>query len=369
MLAGAADTASDASVERPTRCSPTTWKLFLQAERCAHAIDSRLSDESRAALTGDTQRIIKDAATDEAKRALSARGQLQLIGKLVQRDGLPAVVLKGGVAVARGTTVHLVDIDVLVPPDSAGTLASALEAEGYCAAGFGSPRHLAARTVPGALPVEIHTTTHRAGTPLDEMAWRDPRPLEGTPGLLRLRPAEHLWHVMFHTVVDHPYRRGRIRDLVVLADALGDCSETDLDEVTKRSAASPHAATFARLLEAVRAHSAGDTIPDAFEATALEHYTATALMNRLPVPSVLRETVWKWTFALLGGREELREVWTDTLAVSLTQSPYRLVSTVERRLPRLGRAWRLIMRLLRLSLAIPIAIVIAIATRYSLDQS
>jgi hypothetical protein len=327
-----------------------------------------LTPEAGAGLAAEIRQTITHAAEAEVKRALAARAQLHAIARLAQRLGLTVVVLKGGVPVARGTNLHLVDIDVLVPPAQADALAAALESEGFTAAGWSSPRHLSARVASGALPVEIHTTTHRAGKPLPERVWDEIHRIENEPDLHRLSAPEHLWHVLSHIVVDHPYRRGRIRDLIVIADAVTLCSKSQIATVIERGAVSPHADTYEALVTAAHALRTGLAASDAFEAEALEHYAATDWMTRRPVPYALRETVWKWAFALLSGRAELHEVWADTVAVSLAPSPHGVVSQLERRAPRLGRAWRLAMRFLRLSLALPIAATIALAVRYELHS-
>lgn len=368
-LLAADPVAANAASSEVGRCSAAAWRLFLETEACALAIHERLPAPELDALPASIQRLLRAAIAHELKRALAARAQLNVVAELARQMETPVVVLKGGVPLLRGRNLHLLDIDLLVRPKDGRALVAGLEAHGYRPAGWSSPRHLAARVIPGGLRIEIHTTTHRDGRPLDESVWRDLVPLEGTPGLWQLSPADHLWHVLTHLVVDHPYRAGRIRDLLVLAEAFDACRPADLQTVERRCRSHARAAELSALFEAARTTREGTQTPDRFAETALARYAVLSLSRPLRLPAALSETVQKWTFALLSGSESRREVWMDTVSTPLAPSPSRIVAGVERRLPRLGRVWRLALRLLRLALALVLAIPIAALARYSMERS
>ena len=63
---------------------------------------------------------------------------------------------------------------------------------------------------------------------------RASRGTDGAPGLFRLVPGDHLFHVLFHNVVQHAYARGRIRDLLTIADAATQCAPPELEAVLRR---------------------------------------------------------------------------------------------------------------------------------------
>ena len=188
-------------------CASESWRLFLTAERCAIPLEKVLRAVDR--LPASIERVLHRRAREEMARVLSARIQLRHIGELAGQLGAEArpVVLKGGWCVLGDDPLDLSDIDVLLPGDQATTLAAALDARGHEAT-FSNPQHLRARLTPQALPVEIHLTLDPSGRPPEERLWHGITPVPSTPGLWRLSPAEHLWHVVRHATVDHPSRRG-----------------------------------------------------------------------------------------------------------------------------------------------------------------
>src|SRR3989449_7316777 len=108
-------------------CSAVAWDVFLRTERCALALKARI-----AAAEGEVPDHVETTATRELQRILSARGQLLRIGQLAAAHGIPAIVLKGGVAaLISPAPVDVQDVDVLVPPLQAERLAGLLDEEGF----------------------------------------------------------------------------------------------------------------------------------------------------------------------------------------------------------------------------------------------
>jgi hypothetical protein len=205
------------------------WSTFIRAERCALALLA-LGD----ALLGDGAALVRRRASVETQRVLSAGAQLHLLAKLARRDGAMAVVLKGGVPLAEGRSgADLVDVDVLAPAPQAEALGAALDAGGFTPYGRTTSHRLRERAVPNAVQVELHTGVPSIGSAEAFVQRAIPARLAG----LRVpHPADHLWHLLLHSVVQHTGRRGSLRELVVLADALGRCAPEDVAGVQARIA-------------------------------------------------------------------------------------------------------------------------------------
>src|SRR5882762_10320836 len=183
-------------------CSAATWDVFLRTERCALALKARIAVAER-----EVPDPVEAAATRELQRILSARGQLQRIGQLAAAHAIPAIVLKGGVAaLISPAPVDVQDVDVLVRPLQAERLAGLLDEEGFLGTGPAGTAHLAQRISPNAVQIEVHFALNDIDVS-DEM-WSRARPLDGLAGLSRLGASDHLWHLLVHTVVTHPHRRG-----------------------------------------------------------------------------------------------------------------------------------------------------------------
>jgi hypothetical protein len=209
--------------------SQAGWSTFVRAERCALALLA-LGD----ALLGEGAALVRRRASVETQRVLSAGAQLHLLAKLARREGATAVVLKGGVPLVEGRPgADLVDVDVLAPAAQAEALGAALDATGFTPYGRVTSHRLRERALPDAVQVELHTGVPGIGSAETFMQRAVPSRLAG----LRVpHPADHLWHLLLHSVAQHTGRRGSLRELVVLADALGRCAPGDVADVQARIA-------------------------------------------------------------------------------------------------------------------------------------
>jgi hypothetical protein len=150
-------------------------------------------------------------------------------------------VLKGGVPVVEGRTLDLADVDVLVEPHVAAEWGRAVQERGRGVVQGSVPRRglehhhpLGAHRESGGLLVELHTTVPHAQ--LDEGVFARSRALPGFKALRRMAPADQAWHVLVHATVQHPERRGRLRDVVLLAFALGDLTPDEAAGLRSRAA-------------------------------------------------------------------------------------------------------------------------------------
>jgi len=176
-------------------------------------------------------------------------------------------------------------------------------------------------------------------------------------GLSRLSAADHLWHILVHTVVSHPYRRGCLRDVVLTAQALRDVAASDLADVRSRIAQHAHAAPLAALLAMGESLLRGEPAVDQFSSHAAAHYLLRhrfAWLVRWRALSPMTTTV----FVLLGDRPDRRVEWGDAWNVS-PASTWSLLAALQRLWPRLGRGFRGLLRAVRIPvgrvLAVPVA--------------
>jgi hypothetical protein len=121
--------------------------------------------------------------------------------------------------------------------------------------------HLEALVPPcEGLPLELHTRLdyepRSAGDPL-----RQTRPLEGYHALRRLVGDGALVTALRHSVVKHPHRRGHLRDLAVLAEALGERSG-EIDPIERGLDPDPMAPELIAMCVQARAMAEGRRIVD-----------------------------------------------------------------------------------------------------------
>jgi Uncharacterised nucleotidyltransferase len=281
----------------PPPASEGAWTTFLRAERCGLALLAL--GEARL---GSAARPLRQRAGREAQRVLSGSAQLRRIARLAQGAGDGVVVLKGGVPLAeRRPGADLVDVDVLAPPAAARALGAALDATGSTAAGRGSSHRLPERLEEDAVAVEIHTSVPG----IDETAAFLSRAGESAvAGLRTPHPADHLWHLLLHGVAQHTGRRGNLRELVMVADALGRCQPADTAEAHARAAIRPDAAPLLAQLELGAAlRERRPPARDPFHEVAAVAYTLVEYLAPFPLRESLKVIVWETTFLKLARRD------------------------------------------------------------------
>jgi hypothetical protein len=351
----------------PPSCSPASWRFFLRTERCALPLKARLVASGRyGMLEQESRHALDTAAGVELQRVLSARAQLLLIDRLAAEHGWVVVVLKAGVAAMTDRdAVDLADIDVLARSDDARALAAALDSAGYRADGASSPLHLAGRVAEGGLKVEVHTRIDMVGCPWSESVWTGVTPLAATMHLCRFAPRDHLWHLLVHVGVLHPYRRGAIRDLLLLSQALTPCSDGDLADVTAELETHPYAHTLQDMLSMARGLAGTAPLEDRFTYQASVASLVSWQGRWLPVPDVIRADVGKWAVALIAGRADMRREWGRVRMVTTGPSLSRPIAWIERRAPRLGRGVRVTSRVMRVVFATVLAAPLALLAAYA----
>lgn len=333
------------------------WRLFLGVERCGLALAPLVS------AAGGPAELVADFAVAESRGVLSARGQLRRLDALARANGWRVVALKGAVPLLRGAGgAALVDLDVLVAPEHAAPLAEALAEAGYAVVGKASRHVLPTLSARGEIPVEIH----RMVPLLPDAVWERVRPAPDS-ALLLLHPADHLRHLLTHTTLHHPERRGRIRDLLLMADALAHSSPDDVRDVRMAVLGSRDERVLdAQLVMAAAAAGRAGGGADAFELTAAGVYLAArALRDRAVSPW---QPVEAWHAAT---RAVARRAGTP-----LSEDEWSLdwpsrrpaLAWLRRVAPRLERAVRLLARRGRAGLLAPFSLSIAAAAEHAVRE-
>ena len=338
-------------------CSVGTWDVLLRTERCALSLKARLAAAERKAPDQ-----VEAAATRELQRILSARGHLLRIGQLAAAHGIAAIVLKGGVAaLISPAPVDVQDVDVLVRPLQAERLAGLLDEEGFRGTGPAGTAHLAQRISQNAVQIEVHFALN--DIELTDGMWNRARPLDGAAGLSRLGAADHLWHLLVHSVVSHPHRRGSLRDVLLTAEALHDSSPAELREVEHRVATHPLASPLGELLTMARELGDGRPVADRFRREAAANYVLRGPLGWLGFSRFWTPAFVSALFAQLGGPAGRRAEWALAWHRPQFASPWGVAARLERRSPRIGRWSRTAVKLTRLIVVRMAAWPVALAAR------
>lgn len=320
--------------------SARSLSLFLEAERCFVRLKQRLTT-SGAVVPAFLRAPLDTRAAEEATRVRSARRQLERIAGIARRRGWCVVVLKGGVsAIKPEDAVDMVDLDLLAPPPVARALATELREMGYRVSGAGTARHLATLSVGTELPIEIHLTLHRDGTPVDNGIWQRLRSVASIEGLRTLAAADQIWSVLDHNVMDHPERMGNTRELLLLKSAAAECSGPDWREVMARIESHSRRDILTDLVELARGCGGHPTGWSAVDRASAVGYATRMLLRDVRMPEALSGAIHRWIFDLLLGGRAVSDMWERVWARPLGYSTVRYMEAIERRLPRVGRAAR-----------------------------
>jgi hypothetical protein len=325
------------------------WKLFLKAERCAIALSTRAE--------GDAPPLLHAAATVELQRILSARAQLEELGRQVAGLGERVVALKGGLmALGNSAGIDLMDIDVLVEPASAPRIAALLDARGYLVQGRDSPAHLSQRRQPYAVHIEVHHTLVELSA---AEVLKTAEPLAGHPGLWKPAAADQVWHALLHTACTHPFRRGALRDLILIGWADAACDAGAQGKLEERVRADPQREPLLRELLRMAREIRDDRAPvDLFRQEAAAHYLLSPRPARFGEAG-LRPHVTRSVFSMLDGEEARRDYWYAVWEGRSETSPWRVLAGMERAWPLGGRVARRLLRIARLPVVEGLALAIA----------
>lgn len=343
----------------------SAWRVFLAVEGCAAPVRNALRAAGVRAGAGEGE--LDRAATRESQRVLSARAQVAAIDRLAAREGWRIAVLKGGVALQDAQPLDVGDLDLLAAPGDAPALLQALHEAGYAAYGEDHPapgprdHHYAPRYTPGAVPVEVHFRIGEMDPEHDLLGAAVP--LERSRALLRLAPADHLRHVLLHTVVHHPHRRGRLRDLLLIAAAVRALGGAGAEAALAPLAGNPFAAQLGETLGAARALAEGRTPEDWWRRAGGASYAASASAWVARLPRGRQDELSTCLFAALGCAEDRRRAWARLWAVPSSPSESSALAWIEDRSPAAGGAVRTATRVARYAAAAAAALPLVRAAR------
>jgi hypothetical protein len=199
-------------------------------------------------------------------------------------------------------------------------------------------------------------------------------PIGGMSHLLRLAPQDHLWHLLYHVGVVHPYRRSALRDLLLTGAAVAECADGEIAALTQRIESLPQRHAVADLLAMACELHAGADVRDRFARSAVELVVIRNCMRWLPLAGQLRAGVGISATAILSGLPDVRREWGRgrVRMRTIEGSSNRPIAWFERIGPRIGRGVRVSVRAVRtalaMALALPIAMVAATVS-YRLTQS
>jgi hypothetical protein len=279
----------------PPPASPAGWTVFLMGERCALGVADALG---RGRMADPVLRVLARRAHVEAQRVLGVRAQLAGIAGAAGRLGLRVVALKGAVPLLRGAHgPDLLDLDVWASPRDAAALAAWLDAAGLAPEGADAAHRLAVRAAPDTMPVEIHTSIPG----LDACGPDSPR-LRPLGALWALPAVDQAWHLLLHATEQHPDRRGRLRELLLLRDALDECSPGEVADLAARARTRAYPAMVSAQLElAMALGTAAGPAADPFALTAATQYVLVAAQRRLP--DWLLRPLWRAAAAAAARRQ------------------------------------------------------------------
>ncbi len=330
--------------------SAAAFDLFLRAERCALPVQ-RCVGLRHATLSPSLDRVLTSRATVEIERVLAARAQLLEIERLAQPHGIRPIVLKGGLLALRPhDPLDLYDVDILVGSRSeADLLATLLDRNGQTPMSPPADWHLEPRGRVGLVNVEIHVGIRCEGD-LSGLRARA-QPIPGFPVFRRLAPADQCRHVLLHSAIHHPFRRGSLREALLLRAALDECDVADHTTLSHFTLDHERRDVLGRMLDF--GYSIGDRNrrDDPFALEAAANYLFQTARWVRALPSRERGVLSGALFAQLGSAADRRAEWRTTLERERKPSRLTLMNTAERLWPAGSRLVRGTLRLSRLALA------------------
>ena len=347
------------SAARAAACHPRAWRLFLVAERCTLPLLARLSEggAERTPLPPAVHAVLRERGAVELQRVLSAQRQLREIASIAQRLGTPCVVLKGGVSVRGPRALDVADLDLLVPPEQCHAFAAALDDSGYRAKAGGAGHHLPGRIMRESLPIDVHHTTEHERRPVAKEVWARVMPLPGLRGLSRLAPLDHAWHLLVHATSYHPERRGNLRDALLIGAADAELSADERSALEQQASTHPFGGVLLRVLAFARSLTRGETPVHWFERLAATQSVLHTVGSRVSVPNAVASPLARVVFCVNGGRAD----WAGLLAsrrILGMDSGLRPAVWLRQRMPRVGLGCLVLLRLSRIALVAPPAVIV-----------
>jgi hypothetical protein len=290
----------ETSLKALSRDSAEAWRVFLAAECCALPLAAELRRRGLAdRLDVVAREALRSAELRETKRVLAARTTLDALDAIGGRLGVPIIALKGGEAIAvRDTSAFdLGDVDILVGASAVQRLWNALKDQGWAPTreaiipGMETDlNHFEPLIPPGAgLPVELHRDIRYGQSGSFSPSYER---IDGRAALHRLNRLDAARLMLWHSVVQHPHRRGHLRDLFMLAGVVRGLPSRDREALEASVTADPFAPELGEMLAAARYFGTSDGIE---LSSTTERFVAWKYATLLRVDWVVDEILPGWT--------------------------------------------------------------------------
>ncbi|MBW3656141.1 MAG: nucleotidyltransferase family protein [Gemmatimonadetes bacterium] len=245
----------------------------------------------------------------------------------------------------------------------AARLAEALDEAGYGRTGGLAAHRLATRIAPHGITVEIHTAVPGVA----DGALARLRPAGSGSPLLVLHPTDHLVYILHHSVLQHGDRRGRMRDLLLVADALAHSTPAEIRDAEATIACGRDPVTLAAQLSMARAIAAGNGAPaDAFEMASAGRYVMTLSFRRWGLKGTLRDWALQASAAAVARRSGVPWRLGDlTLDLPTGFAPF---AALKRLSPRAERTSRKLVRRASEWALFPVGMTVAAAAAAALRE-
>jgi len=259
--------------------SPDAWEIVLACECCVLPLAARLrAGALQGTLSREVHGRIAAAELVETQRVLAARAILDELDEVGAELGIDIVILKGGAHAGEPGTqpLDLADVDAMIDDHAADALWNRLAARGWrlqtgarmpaAAQRLDSNHFVPIIPAADSLFLELHTRAEYGSQSFASIAGRS-RLLRGRRSLHRLVGDAAFVMMLEHCVVKHPPRRGHVRDIILLANALAESGESHRAiEVTL--AAGPMAPELLSMYAQVCAFARGERVTDDVATTA-----------------------------------------------------------------------------------------------------
>lgn len=321
-----------------------TWAFFLFVERCGAWLARAVRRHGEADLLPPRAAdLLRRAADGEIRRSLAARAEIRSLDHIAAEGGWSPVLLKGGITVHEGEHLHVHDLDLLVDGSELEPFVARMEEEGYrgLEEDVEGRHHVAPRQRPGSVPIEVHDSVKHMGSP--EALLERSLPLPGLRAMRRPAGPDELRHALFHLVLQHPDRLGRIRDLFAVGDVLSRLPEEEAAAVEGALADRADAELFRLLLRAARALRGGRPEEDPFRVQAARRYALRyGVGSREPMRLIMTRALW-----IVSDDRSVRDELGEMLAkdgAAPTENPWvrraRAVPLLGPLSLGIGRIWR-----------------------------
>ncbi len=353
--------------------SPELWELFLAMERCASPLFASLTaTRSLNQLPEQLRPLLASSATLETEMVLRAVREARILGAAALATGENVVLLKGGVAAVMSAIppLHLSDVDVMAKSSTVVALETPLESSGFERAKNNEPHHIHWIAPKGRLDVEIHSTLYSDGSPIEPSIWSRVRPVAEIRGLSRLGWADHIIHVLRHSLDQHNDRQVRLRDILLIGWIDSQADESEREFLAANIAELPQSARYSDMLDLARRVRDGRDYHDPFEDETIIHFAAAIVSEKNPATGAGAALAWSRAATVAAGNASLHGLVGFAAKSPVTAKTG--FSQMQQRFPAIGRAmtrWtRSVYYFLSIALGVPILNSIARSVRRDIQR-